>query len=86
MVNGGAKRTNNTAAFQKWALEQESLRKAKTQLAAEADVSISLVEKLINGTYVGTPSDDRRRRLSRSMKISEQELFPVVGAAEEEAS
>lgn len=84
MVNNGVlKRTNNTAAFLKWALEQESLRRAKTKLASEADVSISLVEKLINGTYQGTPSDDRRQRICRVTNMSEDYLFPTVNAAEE---
>lgn len=80
------KRKSNTEAFQKWALMQESLRKAKTILAAQADVSISMVEKLINGTYNGIPRQDARMRICRTMNISEEILFPLLAQRQKKAS
>ena len=64
--------------FKRWALDQGSIRRAKSKLAVEADVSISMVEKLINGTYEGLPSADRRLRIATVIGKSEGALFTVT--------
>jgi transcriptional regulator with XRE-family HTH domain len=73
-------RTYDQALLMEWALGQESLRKAKSRLADAADVSVSLAEKLFNGTYAGVPRPDTRQRIARVIGKAEDLLFPLVGA------
>lgn len=71
-------RTYDQARLKRWALGQESLKRAKSMLANRADVSVSMVEKMLNGTYMGAPREDARRRICRVVGIPEGELFPVT--------
>lgn len=48
----------------------------------EADVGHSTLEKLMSGTYPSKPRKRFREKVAAYLGVSEDELFPVVGAAE----
>lgn len=53
----------------------------KARVAIGARVGLSTLEKMCAGTYGRVPRQALRERLSAYFKVSEDELFPLVGAS-----
>lgn len=51
---------------------------ALAHLSVDAKVSITLIEKLANGTYPWLPRETTRDRLCKATGYSEDELFPLA--------
>jgi hypothetical protein len=58
----------------------------KTELSLKARVSVSMIEKMVVGTYGFVPREVTRERICAATGISEDELFPLVTAKGERAS
>jgi transcriptional regulator with XRE-family HTH domain len=78
------KRTVNSALLRK-ALRNRDDRRVKT-LAEESSVSVSWLEKALSGNYECVPRALTRKALCSVTNLSEDKLFPLVGASESEAS
>ncbi len=77
-------RTTNTQLLKELikANGEQGLAKA----AIGANVGVGTLQKLMCGSYGRTPRGAFRARLSEYFKVSEEKLFPLVGASGEKAS
>ena len=60
--------------------------KGTAKVALGADVSLSGLQKMMAGTYTHVPREAMQRRLCDFFHVSQDDLFPLVGASKKEAS
>ena len=73
-----SKRTINSELLKKWIAEKGST--ARARLALDAEISVSLVDKLVAGTYGSVPKDYVRERICSATRLDEADLFPLVAS------
>lgn len=71
-----SKRTINTELLRKWIAKKDPIGKAR--LSIDAQVSVSLIDKLVAGTYGSVPKDYIRERICDATGLKEDELFPLA--------
>lgn len=54
-------------------------------VALGAEISASMLEKLMTGSYGRVPKQSTRDRLCRYLGVAENDLFPPVGAGRKKA-
>lgn len=69
-------RRTNTDAFRKYLASAGE--QAKAQLSLEAKISVSMIEKLVAGSYPAIPRMATRERICAATGISEDKLFPLL--------
>ena len=69
-------RTTNSQLLKKWLAETGESARAK--LSLDAKISVSLVDKLVAGTYESIPKDYVRERICTATGLSEDKLFPLA--------
>ena len=71
-------RTINTALLK--TLVWQRGEQCRTLTALGCEISVSMLEKLMAGTYGRLPKDETRKRMCAYLKVSENTLFPLVAA------